>query len=110
MASQRHLLPKCSAPCLLNTAPLGGLHTLTAERMRQTCCHLLYNIEKNYQSFSFVTHHCEQKRLRSDGTSIIYFQFFHDGEHRTFLNTEIKIPPEYWDKKRLCIKDNLPEE
>jgi hypothetical protein len=24
--------------------------------MRQTCCHLLYNIEKNSQFFSFVTH------------------------------------------------------
>src|SRR2546423_15715320 len=28
--------------------------------MRQTYCHLLYNIEKNYQPFSFVTHHCRE--------------------------------------------------
>jgi len=53
---------------------------------------------------------CEQKRLRSDGTSLIYFQFFHDGEHRTFLNTELAIPPQYWDKRKLCVKENLPEE
>jgi|GEM_PF-6922472 len=31
---------------------------------------------------------CEQKILRSDGTSLIYFQFFHEGEYRTFLNSE----------------------
>ena len=53
---------------------------------------------------------CEQKRLRRDGTCNIYFQFFHDGEHRTFLNTQIKIPPEHWDKRKLCIKENLPKE
>jgi hypothetical protein len=52
----------------------------------------------------------EEKPLHSDGTSIIYFQYFHDGEHRTFLNAEIKIPPQYWDKKKLCIKNSLPEE
>jgi len=23
-------------------------------------------------------------------------------------NTGMAIPPEYWDKKRLCIKENLP--
>ena len=53
---------------------------------------------------------CEQKRLRRDSTCNVYFQFFHDGEHRTFLNTQIKIPPEYWDKRKLCIKDDLPKE
>ncbi|MDB5246675.1 MAG: integrase family protein, partial [Segetibacter sp.] len=26
----------------------------------------------------------------------------------TLLNTEIAIPPNYWNKKRLCISDNLP--
>jgi integrase len=25
------------------------------------------------------------------------------------LNTEIAIPPNYWNKKRLCVTDNLPE-
>lgn len=53
---------------------------------------------------------CEEKRVRSCGTSLIYFQFFHDGEHRTFLNTELAIPPQYWDKRKLCVKENLPEE
>jgi len=53
---------------------------------------------------------CEQKRVRSDGTSAIYFQFCYDAEHKTFLNSEISIPPLYWDKKKLCIKETLPEE
>jgi integrase len=53
---------------------------------------------------------CEQKRTRTDGTSNIYFQYCYDADHKTFLNTEIKIPPEYWDKKRLCIRENLPGE
>jgi hypothetical protein len=34
---------------------------------------------------------CEQKRVRSDGTANIYFQYCYDAEHRTFLNSEIKI-------------------
>lgn len=39
-----------------------------------------------------------------------FFQYFHDGIHRIFLNTEIAIPPSYWDKQRECIKASLPEE
>ena len=41
-------LPERSAPCLLNTAPSGGLQTLSAQRMRWTYHHLLFSIEKNY--------------------------------------------------------------
>jgi len=51
---------------------------------------------------------CEHKRLRADGTSNIYFQWFHDGEHRIFLNTGIAIPPQYWNKRHECISDTLP--
>jgi hypothetical protein len=53
---------------------------------------------------------CEQKRLRADGTSNIYFQWFHDGEHRIFLNTEISIPPQYWNKRHECVIETLPSE
>ena len=53
---------------------------------------------------------CEQKRLRRDGACTIYFQFFHDGEHRTFLNIQIQIPPDYWGKRKLCIKESIPKE
>jgi len=36
----------------------GWFAYLTVQRMRWVCHHLLYNIEKNYHLFSFVTHHC----------------------------------------------------
>jgi integrase len=46
--------------------------------------------------------------MRSDGTSFIYFQFFPKTGQRIFLNTNIAVPPKYWDKRYQCIKDNLP--
>lgn len=52
---------------------------------------------------------CEEKRKRSDGKALIYLQYFHDGEHRIFLNTELAVPPEFWDKRRQCVKDTLPK-
>ncbi len=52
---------------------------------------------------------CERKFVRRNGTSLIYFQYCFSAEKRTLLNTEIAIPPAYWNKKRLCITNNLPE-
>ena len=51
---------------------------------------------------------CEKKFLRRDGTSLIYIQYCYSSEKRTLLNTEIAIPPNSWNKKKLCIADNLP--
>jgi integrase len=51
---------------------------------------------------------CEQKRLRSDGTALIYIQYCYDAEHKTFLNTQIPIPPEFWNRSKLCVKETLP--
>ncbi|MEJ7737043.1 MAG: site-specific integrase [Chitinophagaceae bacterium] len=51
---------------------------------------------------------CERKYLRRDGTSLIYIQYCFSSENRTLLNTEIAIPPNSWNKKRLCIAENLP--
>lgn len=50
------------------------------------------------------------KKLRGDGTMIIYLQYCYswDPDLKTLLNTGMAIPPEFWDRKRLCIKDNLP--
>jgi hypothetical protein len=53
---------------------------------------------------------CEQKRVKSDGTSWIFFQYFHDGVRRVFLNTQLSIPPAHWDRQRECIKSSLPSE
>src|SRR5215210_7198815 len=51
---------------------------------------------------------CEPKYVRRDGTSLIYIQYCFSSENRTLLNTEIAIPPNFWNKKRLCIADKLP--
>ncbi len=51
---------------------------------------------------------CERKNIRKDGTSIIFIQFCFSAENRTLLNTEIAIPPAFWNKKRLCISNDLP--
>ena|SRR6185437_5190761 len=51
---------------------------------------------------------CEGKRKRNDGKALIYLQYFYDGEHRVFLNTQLAIPPEFWDRKRQCVKENMP--
>jgi len=52
---------------------------------------------------------CERKDMRRDGTSVIYIQYCYSAEKRTFLNTEIAIPPAHWNKKKLCISNDLPE-
>lgn len=53
---------------------------------------------------------CERKFVRRDGTSVIYIQYCFSAEKRTLLNTQIAIPPAYWNKKRLGIATNLPQE
>ena len=52
---------------------------------------------------------CERKDMRRDGTSVIYIQYCYSADKRTLLNSEIAIPPAYWNKKRLCISNDLPE-
>jgi hypothetical protein len=52
---------------------------------------------------------CERKDMRRDGTSVIYIQYCYSADKRTLLNSEIAIPPEYWNKKRLCISNDVPE-
>jgi integrase len=51
---------------------------------------------------------CERKDVRRDGTCLIHIQYCYSSEKRTILNTQLSIPPNYWNKKRLCISDNLP--
>jgi hypothetical protein len=46
--------------------------------------------------------------MQCDGTSPIYFQYCYSAEKRTLLNTEIKIPSEFWNSKKRCIKNALP--
>jgi hypothetical protein len=51
---------------------------------------------------------CEPKKMRKDGTCIIYIQYCFSSGHRTNLNSEIAIPPAFWNERRLCIKADLP--
>jgi predicted RNA-binding protein YlxR (DUF448 family) len=50
----------------------------------------------------------EPKNVRRDGTTFIYIQYCYSSEKRKLLNTEIAIPPNFWNKNQLCIADKLP--
>jgi len=52
---------------------------------------------------------CDHRKVRRDNTAVIFIQYCYSAEHRTLLNTEIAIPPQYWNRKRLSIASNLPE-
>lgn len=52
---------------------------------------------------------CELKSVRRDGTSPIYIQYCYSSEKRTQLNTEIAIPPKFWDEGKLCVSSKLPK-
>lgn len=49
---------------------------------------------------------CEKRFMRKDGTSLIYIQYCYSAEKRTLLNTEIAIPPEFWNKKKAGIQES----
>ena len=53
---------------------------------------------------------CSAGKIRRDGTSLIFIQYCMSAENKTLLNTEITIPPRYWNKKLNRISDNLPIE
>jgi site-specific recombinase XerD len=51
---------------------------------------------------------CDDRRTRRDGTTPIYIQYCFSAERRTLLNTEIALPPVFWNKGKLCVSNNLP--
>src|SRR5687768_645340 len=51
---------------------------------------------------------CDRNFMRRDGTSFVYIQYCYSAEKRTLLNTEIAIPPAFWNKKTLTISRDLP--
>ncbi len=53
---------------------------------------------------------CERRFARKNGTSLIYIQYCYSAEKRTLLNTEIAIPPQFWNQKKECISEKLPIE
>lgn len=46
--------------------------------------------------------------MRRDGTSIIYIQYCYSSKKRTNLDTEIAIPPNFWNENKLQVNSNLP--
>jgi hypothetical protein len=50
---------------------------------------------------------CDAKKIRRDGTTLIYIQYCFSADRRTLLNTEIGIPPIFWNKRKLCISKDL---
>lgn len=51
---------------------------------------------------------CKTDKIRRDGTSLIFIQYCFNSEKRTVVNSEIAIPPEYWNRRRLRISSDLP--
>lgn len=50
------------------------------------------------------------KYVRKDGKAVIYYQYCFSSENRVQLDTEIAIPPSFWNAKRQRISQSLPEE
>jgi hypothetical protein len=53
---------------------------------------------------------CSASKIRRDGTSLIFIQYCMSADNKTLLNTEITIPPRFWNKKLNRVSDNLPPE
>lgn len=52
---------------------------------------------------------CPKNKVRRDGTGVIFIQYCGAGDKKTLLNTEIAIPPNYWNRKYLRVSADLPE-
>lgn len=53
---------------------------------------------------------CAPKKLRRDGTSLVFIQYCLNESNKTLLNTGIAIPPNFWNKKLKRVADKLPEQ
>ena len=53
---------------------------------------------------------CPVAKMRQNGTSIIFLQYCQSPERKTLLNTEIAIPPKFWNRKLNRVTDDLPIE
>jgi hypothetical protein len=51
---------------------------------------------------------CDRKKIRKDGTCLVFIQYCCSADRKTLLNTEIAIPPSYWHKKKNCGLIDLP--
>ncbi len=53
---------------------------------------------------------CPVAKMRQNGTCIIFLQYCQSPERKTLLNTEIAIPPKFWNRKLNRVTDDLPAE
>jgi site-specific recombinase XerD len=53
---------------------------------------------------------CPFEKTRQNGTSVIYLQYCQNSDRKTLLNTEIAIPPKFWNRKLNRVMDDLPPE
>lgn len=51
---------------------------------------------------------CPKSKVRKDGTGVIFIQYCGPNEKKTLLNTEIAIPPKYWNRKFVRVAKELP--
>lgn len=50
----------------------------------------------------------DERFIRKDGTCIVFIQYQYTSIKRTLLNTEIEIPPAFWNYDEGCIVAGLP--
>ncbi len=53
---------------------------------------------------------CKKDWKRKNGTSLVFIQYCMGSNQRTIVDTQIAIPPDYWNRKLLKIYEYLPPE
>ena len=53
---------------------------------------------------------CKKDWKRRNGTSLVFIQYCMGSNQRTLVDTQIAIPPEYWNRKLLKVFEDLPPE
>lgn len=51
---------------------------------------------------------CKKDWKRKNGTSLIFIQYCRGANQRVLIDTQIAIPPEYWNRKLGKVHNNLP--
>jgi len=57
---------------------------------------------------TYIKRVIDERFIRKDGTCVIFIKYQYSTDKKTFLNTGIAIPPQYWDRKQGYIGKNFP--
>lgn len=52
---------------------------------------------------------CKAAKVRKNGTAVVSIQYCFMSEARTGLGTGIAIHPKFWNRKRKCVSNCLPD-